>query len=145
MNATDSAKLMKRCRQLVSESGKPVSVDVRRSIKKLVQIAHLPATKTREIVELFPDVPTDKPVSSCAKPINESRPGIEKKLLVLLLYVCNVSQEMLAPLFGVGKTSVHTWISAVGSEDLAWLILSAITCWSGKVAQGTAPQWTKTS
>jgi transposase-like protein len=130
----DSTKLVKRCRQLVSASGEKVSVDTRHYIKELLQLAHFPATKTKEIVELFPEVQTDKLVTSSAKPIALSHPAIEKKLLVLLLYVCNVSQEMLALLFGVGKTSVHNWIYAVGSEELTWLILSAITCWSGKVS-----------
>ncbi len=134
VNDIESAKIVKRCRQLVSESGEHVSVETRRYIKELLKIARFPPAKTREIIELFPDVQTDRPASSCARSLDLSRPASEKKLLVFLLYVCNVSQDMLAPLFGVGKTSVHNWIYAVGSEDVKWLILNAITCWSGKVS-----------
>ncbi len=134
VNDIESAKLMKRCRQLVTESGEHVSIDTRRYIKELLKIAHFPTSKTKEIVEVFPDVHANKPVSSSVAALDVSRSSTEKHLLVLLLYVCNVSQEILAPLFGVGKTSVHTWIYAVGSEDLTWLILNAMTCWSGKVS-----------
>ncbi len=134
VNDIESAKIVKRCRQLVSESGEKVSVDAHRSLKELLQTARFPAAKTKEIVALFPEAQTDKSVSSWAKPIDVSRPATEKKFIVLLLYACNVSQDILASLFGVGKTSVHNWMYAVGSEDLTWLILSAITCWSGKVS-----------
>jgi transposase-like protein len=134
VNDIESAKIVKRCRQLVGESGETVSVDARRYIKELLKIARFPGAKTKEIVELFPEVKSPKLAKSWAKPVELSRPDIQKKLLVLLLYVCNVSQEMLAPLFGVGKTSVHNWIYDVGSEELKWLILNAITCWSGKVS-----------
>lgn len=54
--------------------------------------------------------------------------------LVLFLYVCNVSQDMLAPLCGVGKTTVHNWMYDVSTDDLKWLILTSITCWSGHVS-----------
>jgi hypothetical protein len=40
-------------------------------------------------------------------------------------------QAVLARVFGVGKTSIHPWISAIGSADLAGQILRELLCWSG--------------
>jgi transposase-like protein len=48
--------------------------------------------------------------------------------------VYNVPQEVLALLFGVGKTSIHTWIYAVCSDDVEWQILREIVWWSGQVS-----------
>jgi transposase-like protein len=115
-------------------SKEEVSVDARSYLKELCEIATFPPAKKKEIVQVFPEVTEDNPAKTFAKPIEVSSPTIQKKLLVLLLYVCNVSQEMLALLGGVGKTSIHNWIYDVGSEELVWLILNAITCWSGKVS-----------
>lgn len=55
----------------------------------------------------------------------------EKKFLVVVLDVCNVSQEMLSLLCGVGKTSIHHSMYDVCTEELDWAILRAIICWSG--------------
>jgi transposase-like protein len=53
---------------------------------------------------------------------------------VVLLYVYNVPQEVLALLFGVGKTSIHTWIYALCGDEVEWRILREIVCWSGQVS-----------
>ena len=59
---------------------------------------------------------------------------MERKLLVTLLYVCNVSQEMLSLLFGVSKTSIHRYIYDVCGEEVTWQILGQIVRWSGQVS-----------
>ena len=66
--------------------------------------------------------------------IDVSAPQFRKYFLVLLLYVCNVPQEVLALLCDVSKTSIHNWIYEVASEQLEQTILLAITCWSGMVS-----------
>jgi transposase-like protein len=94
----------------------------------------LSSARKKEIVALFPEVQADKQSKSGGKAIEVSSAPDQKKLLVVLLYVCNVSQDMLSLLFGVGKTSIHNSIYALCSEELDWQILSAIVCWSGKVS-----------
>jgi len=59
---------------------------------------------------------------------------VPKKLLVVVLYACAVSQDVLALLFGVGKTSIHHWIYEVCSEGFDWQMLREIVCWSGRVS-----------
>jgi transposase-like protein len=55
-------------------------------------------------------------------------------LLVTLLYVCNVSQDILSLLFGVSKTSIHRYIYDVCGDELNWQILGQIVRWSGQVS-----------
>jgi transposase-like protein len=109
-------------------------LNVSRYLKELLTMPTFSAAKKKEIVEVFPEVQEEKQSKSANKAIEVSSAPAQKKLLVLLLYVCNVSQEMLSLLFGVGKTSIHNAIYAVCSEELEWQILSAIGCWSGKVS-----------
>jgi transposase-like protein len=59
---------------------------------------------------------------------------LASELLVVILYVCGLSQQMLAMLFGVSKTSIHHWIYTVCSEDLYWEIIRNIAQWSGQVS-----------
>lgn len=117
-------------------SQEEVSIDAQVYLKELFGMATFPPAKKKEIVQVFPEVKAkeDAPANTSAKPIDVSRPTIQKKLLVLVLYVCHVSQEMLALLCGAGKTSIHNWIYDVSTDELRWIILSAITCWSGKVS-----------
>jgi transposase-like protein len=56
------------------------------------------------------------------------------KLLTVILYVCGLSQEMLAMLFGVSKRSIHNWIYTVCSETLYWEIIHNIAPWSGQIS-----------
>jgi transposase-like protein len=59
---------------------------------------------------------------------------LASKLLVVIVYVCGLSQEMLALLFGVSKTSIHNWIYTVCSAALYWEIIRNIVHWSGQVS-----------
>ena len=136
VNTMASIKILSRVRQLLSkEEG---SVNVSRYLKELLELPKLSAAKKKEIVAVFPEVKEEKQRKSAStsanKAIEVSSATDEKKLLVVLLYVCNVSQDMLSLLFGVSKTSIHNYIYNVCSEELAWQILRAIVCWSGKVS-----------
>ena len=63
-----------------------------------------------------------------------SCPIVHKRLLVVLLFACNVSQEVLALLMGVSKSGIHYWISGLCTAEFEWQMLCEITCWSGKVS-----------
>ena len=131
-----SIKILRRVRQLVSKEEDGLNVS--RYLKELLELPTLSAAKKKEIVAVFPDVKEEKQRKSASnaanKAIEVSSATDEKKLLVVLLYVCNVSQDMLSLLFGVSKTSIHNYIYHVCSEELGWQILSAIVCWSGTVS-----------
>jgi transposase-like protein len=132
VNTIESIKILRRGRQLVSK--KEDGLNVSRYLKELLEMPTLSAAKKKEIVEVFPDVQAEKQRPSIKKALEVSTPPAQKKLLVVLLYICNVSQDMLSLLFGVGKTSIHNSIYAVCSEELEWQILRAIVCWSGTVS-----------
>lgn len=132
VNEIDSIKILKRVRELVcKEEG---SLNVSRYMKELLGMSKFSSAKKKEIVEIFPQQEEEKQSKADTKAIDVSSALVQKKLLVVLLYVCNVSQEMLSLLFGVGKTSIHNYIYDVCSEELDWQILSAIVCWSGQVS-----------
>lgn len=87
----------------------------------------------KEIVAVFPEVePTPKRESGRGSALETS--AVYTKVLVVVRDVYNVPQEILAVLFGVGKTSIHPWIYAVCSDELEWPILREIVCWSGQVS-----------
>jgi transposase-like protein len=132
VNAIEGIKILKRIQRLLSRD--EPSLDVTRYLQELLELHELPRAKKKEIVELVPavnDSPSVPPFGSFA---DVSRPSMQKKLLVVFLSVCNVSQEILALLCGVGKTSIHNAIYAVCSEELDWRILREIVCWSGRVS-----------
>ena len=132
VNEIESVKILKRRGQLVS--GKDGSLNVGGYVRELLEMATFSPAKSKEIVQEFPDVKQAEASTPSGKALDVSCPGIQKKVLVVLLYTCNVSQEMLALLFGVGKTSIHNWIYAVCTDELNGSILKAITCWSGQVS-----------
>ena len=119
---------------LADAFGDAARQNVSRYLKELLALPTVSAAKKKEIVEVFPDVQAEKQRPSIKKAIEVSTPAAQKKLLVVLLYICNVSQDMLLLLFGVGKTSIHNAMYAVCSEELEWQILRAIVCWSGTVS-----------
>ena len=132
VNEIESIKILRRVRQLVSkEEGR---LNVSRYLKELLTMAKFHPAKKKEIVELFPHLEEENQRNADTKAIDVSSPPAQKKLLVVLLYVCNVSQEVLSLLCGVGKTSIHNYIYDVCSEELEWQILRAIVCWSGHVS-----------
>lgn len=132
VNKIDSIKILRRVRQLISK--KESNLDVSRYVKELLSLPKFSSAKKKEIVALFPEVKEEQQGKPVGKEVKFSTPVAQKRLLLVLLYVCNVSQEMLSLLFGIGKTSVHNYIYALCSEELDWQILRSIVCWSGKVS-----------
>jgi transposase-like protein len=55
-------------------------------------------------------------------------------LLSVVLSACGLSQQMLALLFGVGKTSIHNWLYRICPEELEGRIIRDIARWSGQVS-----------
>ena len=109
------------------------ALDVSRYLEELLALARLSQAKQKEIVEQFPEVETPGAASQRKPGERLSSASLASKLLVVLLYVCGVSQEMLALLVGVGKTSIHNWIYLICSEDLEGELLQHIARWSGQV------------
>jgi len=128
----DGGKILKRVRQGLSK--KDSRLDVTRYLQELLALEEFPRTKKKEIFACFPEVKASSSVSTCKNSWALSESSLQRQLLVVLLYVGNVSQEMLSLLLGVGKTSMHNWIYEVCSEDLDWQLLREIVCWSGKVS-----------
>jgi transposase-like protein len=132
VNEIESVKILNRRKYLISGTQDGLNTEV--YIRELLACATFSPGKQKEIVTVFPEVVQGEDSPASRKPLDVANPTIQKKLLVVLFYVCNVSQEMLAPLFGVGKTTIHNWIYDVSSDELKWLILTSITCWSGQVS-----------
>jgi transposase-like protein len=128
----DGGKILQRVRQVVSKT--EVSLDVQRYLQELLDLKEVSTVKRKEMVELFPAVEPSPSVNRSASGVDLSHPTASRKLLAVLLYVYNVPQEVLALLFGVGKTSIHTWIYAVCGEEVEWQIVREIVCWSGQVS-----------
>jgi len=130
-NEIDGLKIVKRMQQLVRPGTD--TLDVNRYLNEVLTCDRLSGAKKKELVEVFPEV-ADESCPSMTTAVDVSRPLTHKKLLVVLLYACNVSQEVLSLLMGVSKSSIHYWIVGLCTEDFEWQMLSAITCWSGKVS-----------
>lgn len=128
----DVLALLKRMQTFFAEHRE--QLDVTRYLQDILNMEVIPPAKQKEIVACFPET---SPASSAKPPSlleKLSSTTLERKLLVTLLYVCNVSQEILALLFGVSKTSIHRYIYDVCGEDLTWQILRQIVRWSGQVS-----------
>lgn len=128
----DALTLLKRMQRFVSQHCE--QFDAARYLQEILEMEVVPRTKQKEIVACFPET---QPASSAEPPsllAKLSAMGMERKLLVTLLYVCNVSQEMLALLFGVSKTSIHRSIYEVCGNDLTWQIVGQLVRWSGQVS-----------
>jgi transposase-like protein len=132
VKAIDGGKILKRVRQRLSK--KDATLDVTRYLQELLELEELPRAKKKELVACFPEVHTSSRLSTWKNSGALSGADMPRNLLVVLLYVCNVSQEMLSFLFGVGKTSIHKSIYAVCCGELAWWILGEIVRWSGQVS-----------
>ena len=131
VTAIDVVKLLKRVRQLVLKDTQ--KLDVRRYLQEVLEVEELQHAKKKEIVACFPEVQASSSISKRTDSIEVSGACLQKKLLVVVLYVCCVPQDMLALLCGVGKTSIHNWIYGLCGEELEWRILGEIICWSGQV------------
>ena len=128
----DVLKLLKRVQGLFSEQRD--QFDARRYLQEILEMEGLSSAKKKEIVECFPEIQASSPVCPCSLTETVSGRPMERKLLVTLLYVCNVSQEMLSLLFGVSKTSIHRYIYDVCGHELTWQIVGQIVRWSGQVS-----------
>jgi transposase-like protein len=126
-------KILKRLRRLGFK--KEQSLDVQRYLQELIDLPSLSRVKRQEVVEQFPEV---EPLStSQARRKSGERlawAGLGFKLLSVVLYACGLSQEMLALLFGVSKTSIHNWIHSVCSADLGGHIICTLSRWSGHIS-----------
>jgi len=127
----DGGKILQRVRQVVSTT--ELSLDVQRYLQEILELNEVSTVKRKEIVEVFPAVDASPPRPQHGHAIDLGHPAVSRKFLVVLLYVYNVPQEVLALLFGVGKTSIHTGIYAICGEEVEWQILREIVCWSGQV------------
>jgi transposase-like protein len=127
-----ATKILKRIRQLGFKQER--RFDMRRYLQELLALDTLSQAKKKEIVEQFPDVEPSRPCSLRNKGERLTSVSIAPKLLAVILYVCGLSQEMLAMLFGVSKTSIHHWMYTVCSDQLYWEILHSIQQWSGQVS-----------
>ena len=128
----DGGKILMAVRQVASKT--TLTLDVQRYLQEVLELQEWSTVKRKEIVEIFPSAAP----SVCPAPSEPAgtfgQSAGARKLLVVLLYVYNVPQEVLALLVGVGKTSIHTWIYAVCGEELEWHILGEIVRWSGQVS-----------
>jgi len=84
------------------------------------------------ISELFPKAPNLLPVLT-GNDMDWNNRNIQKYTLVSFLYTYGVSQDKLAFLFGVSKTSIHKWIHKILNKELKYTILKMLTKWSGKI------------
>ncbi len=100
--------------------------DGMRSLQEILALEVIPHAKQKEIVDGFPETQPASSANPASLTTKLSSTTMERKLLVTLLYVCNVSQDMLALLFGVSNTSIHRYISDVCGEELPWHILGQI-------------------
>jgi transposase-like protein len=132
VNDIDGGKILQRVRQVASKA--ELSCDVQRYLQEILDLNEVSAVRRKEIVEEFPTVEPSSSEARNAPDVDLRQPAISRKFLVVLLYVYNVPQEVLALLFGVGKTSIHTWIYAICGEEMEWQILREIVCWSGHVS-----------
>jgi transposase-like protein len=132
VNAIPATKILRRIRQLGFK--KDQRFDVKRYLEELLTLDRLSRAKKKEIVEQFPEVDASVACSPRKEGEGVSSASLESKLLAVILYVCGLSQEMLAMLFGVSKTSIHNWIYEVCSADLYWEIIRNIKQWSGQVS-----------
>lgn len=128
----DGGKILQKVRHMASKA--ELSLDGQRYLHELLELNEMSAVKRKEIVEVFPAVDAFPSTDRSAPGVHLTHPSVARKLLVTLLYVCNVSQDMLALLFGVSKTSIHRYIYDVCGEELTWQLLGQIVQWSGKVS-----------
>jgi len=128
----DGGKILNTVRQVASKT--ELSLDIQRYLQEILDLKEVSAVKRKEIVEVFPAVDASPSEGRSTPEVDLKHPTFSRQLLVVLLYVYNVPQDVLALLFGVGKTSIHTWMYAICGEEVEWQILREIVCWSGQVS-----------
>ncbi len=130
-NEIDGLKVVKRMQQVVKSGTE--TLDLHRYLTEVLACDRLSHAKKKEIVTIMP-AHHDDSWPTPAEKVALTLPPVQKKLLVVMLFACNVSQEVLSLLMGVSKTSIHDWIAGICTEDFEWQMLREITCWSGKVS-----------
>jgi len=130
-NEIDGVKIVKRVQQVVKVESD--TLDLSRYLGEVLECERLSGAKQKEIVEVCPEV-QEASTPGAVTEVDLSCPVAHKRLLVVVLFACNVSQEVLALLMGVSKSSIHYWIAGLCTEDFEWQLLREITCWSGKVS-----------
>jgi transposase-like protein len=128
----DGIALLRRVQRLGTD--KEGGIEPTRYLQDILETETLRQAKKTEIVENFPEVEVSSSTVRASRSEGLSCSSWQKKLLVVLLYACTLPQDLLAPLFGVGKTCIHNWIYEVCGEELDWHILREIVCWSGQVS-----------
>ena len=130
-NEIDGLKITKRVQQMVK--ARTNTLDLSQYLAEVLECERGSGTKQQEMVEGFPEVQEASSPGAVTE-VDLSCPVVHKRLLVVLLFACNVSQERLARLMGVSKSSIHYWISGLCTGEFEWQMLGEIACWSGKVS-----------
>jgi transposase-like protein len=126
----DSCKILRRIEKLISAKEVPTNAGL--YVKELLEICEMRPEKKKEIITLFPEVNAPKEEMNTA--IDFGNMKIQKYILVVFLYACGLSQEIIAILFGVSKSTIHYWTHTLCSSALEDEILLAIKSWSGQVS-----------
>ena len=106
----DGGKLVRRLQQVVNSA--TATLDQSRYLREVLAHDRLSHAKKKEIAALLPD--RDREAGSApapAKQVEYTAPRMQQKLLVVVLFACHVSQDVLALLMGVSKSSIHYWIT----------------------------------
>lgn len=131
VNDIEGSTILKRVQQWFCDGAS--TRDVTGYLQEVLALETISRVKQKEIAEVFPEVTASVTDSRRKRGERITGSGVDAKILVVVLYVCGLSQEMLGVLFGVGPTSIHNWIYTICSEELDWQILKDIACWSGQV------------
>jgi hypothetical protein len=115
----DGGRILKAVRQAVSKTD--LTLDVQRYLQELLDLTTLSDLKRKEIREVFPEVEPSAPERRSGRGVDLAHPSVQRKVLVVLLYVYNVPQEVLALLFGVSKRAF-----------IPGFMPSVLTTWSGR-------------
>lgn len=126
----DAFKLLKRIQNLVSPE--KIYPNATYYLKEIIESSEISPHKKKEIVSVFPEVKLEE--KKIDKSIDLSLTIIQKYILTVFLYASGLSQEIIAVLFGVSKSSVHNWIYSLCTNTLEEQILGYIRYWSGKVS-----------
>ncbi len=93
-----------------------VSLDSEFYLQELLNHIQIAPGQRKEIRKLLPSVAAAETVPA---PVDPAAPKNELKLLVVLLYVCRLSQDLLGMLFGRSKTAIHNWIHELAGPGKA--------------------------
>jgi transposase-like protein len=130
-NEIDGLKIVKRMRQVVKPGTD--TLDLSRYLAEVLACERLSHAKKKEIGAIIPEA-EDASWPTTTETIDLTSSTVQQTLLVVFLFACNVSQEVLGLLMGMSKASMHYWIAGLCTEEFEWQMLREITWWSGKVS-----------